>query len=79
MTYNIVSLFNAIIWFFGTITYSSDSRMIHFIFYILLVVSIVMNVVMLLTNKHNGKREKISLIVYLDLASFYLLYILFFS
>ncbi len=78
MTYSTVSLINAIIWFFGTITYSCDYRTIHSIFYILLVVSIVMNVAMLLTNKHNEKREKISLIVYSALSSIYLLNILFF-
>lgn len=73
MDYSSISLINAIIWFFGTITMKSESSWVHPTFIVLLVLAIVMNVILLLAKKNNKKRETISLIVYSLLSLGYLL------
>ena len=73
MDYSSYFLINTIIWFFGTITMKSESPWVHPTFTVLLLLSIVINIVFLLTKKDATKREKFSIMVYSILSLSYLI------
>ncbi len=64
MAFSIISLLNAVTWFFCTVSFSTDYRWIDLAGRVLVVVCIILNVFFLISRKKARTIEKASMILY---------------